>query len=556
MNKPFASLCLIVLALALVSVVLGASPAASLTPPNATKLDAIFSRWSEPNVPGCVVAVKQRNQPAISRSYGSADLEHAVPIGDDTLFEAGSVSKQFTAASALILVEQGKLKLDDDVRKYLPELPDYGVAITIAELLGHTSGLRDWEGVVDITGWPVTTRFYTVKDVLEIATRQKHLNYRPGAAFSYTNTGYVLLAVIVERVSGESFAQFGRRHLFEPLGMRNTQWRDDFRAVVKARAVAYDAVGEVYHQLMPFESVIGAGGLLTTAGDLLKWNDALDAGKLGAFVTSALQRAGTLSDGRPTTYASGLYVDEFQGMHRVWHSGETAGYEAYLARFPDQHLSIALLCNAGQTVDVDSTGDKVAALFLAASDSSRVPAAPVAGPNPSPDQLAPYAGIYFNAALTLKTELIVKDGTLQRVADGLLLVPQSPGVFRASASTIRFSGRESFVRQFDDGRVLDFQRIQPWHPQEAELQAFTGQYRSDEAAASCDVALAEGQIVVSMDDRRWDTSTLQPVSRDTFMKPHHTYRFVRDSKGAVTDLEISDGWEHVYALSFHRVDAR
>ncbi|MDR3389365.1 MAG: serine hydrolase [Rudaea sp.] len=516
-------------------------------------MDAIFLKWNKPDVPGCVVGIEHQDAPPLFRAYGSADLEHGVPIDPATVFEAGSVSKQFTAASALILVEQGKLALDDDVRKYIPELPDYGATITIAQLLGHTSGLRDWEGVVDIAGWPVTTRVYAVKDALEVTARQKSLNYPPGTAFSYTNTGYILLATIVERVSGEPLAKFSNEHLFEPLGMTHTQWRDDFRRVVKRRAVAYDANPGGYHQLMPFENVFGAGGLLTTAGDLLKWNDALDAGTLGKFVTTELQRKSTLRDGRAISYARGLYVTDYHGVRKLSHTGETGGYEAFLARYPDQHVSIALLCNAGQEVDVDSLGDKLADLFLPAPGTpSPVNPAP-AGLKLSAGQLAPYAGLYFDSQFALQMPLEVKDGMLRRVTDGLALTPIAPGEFRTSISTIRFIGNDRVVREFDDGRRWEFRRIQPWHPGSAELSQFAGRYRSDEAQATYDVKVANGYLLIALDDRRWDTTNLDPVSPDTFAKPHHAYHFVRDANGRVSSLEISNGWEHVYALSFQRI---
>jgi CubicO group peptidase (beta-lactamase class C family) len=530
---------------------LGADPVN--TPGLVEKVDAIFLKWNKPDVPGCALGIEHQGAPPLFRAYGSADLEHDEPIEPATVFEAGSVSKQFTAASALILVEQGKLALDDDVRKYIPELNDYGVAITIAQLLGHTSGLRDWEGVADIAGWPVTTRIYTVKDVLELAARQKSLNYRPGIAFSYTNTGYILLAIIVERVSGESLAKFSSEHLFEPLGMTHTQWRDDFRRVVKGRAVAYDAISGSYHQLMPFENVFGAGGLLTTVGDLLKWNDALDTGALGKFVTTQLQRKSTLLDGRPTSYARGLYVANYHGVRKIWHTGETAGYEAFLARYPDQHISIALLCNTGQEVDVDSLGDKLADLFLATPSTPTLASPAPASLNLTVEQLAPYAGLYFNPQFVLQMQLEVKDGVLRRVTDGLKLTPTAPGEFRTTTSTIRFSGNDSFSREFDDGRRWDFRRIQPWHPDSAELSEFAGRYRSDEAQATYDVNVVGGRLAIVLDDRRWDSSNLDTVSIDTFTKPHHAYHFVRNANGRVCGLEISNGWEHVFALLFQRV---
>jgi CubicO group peptidase (beta-lactamase class C family) len=519
----------------------------------AEKLDAIFLKWNKQDSPGCALGIRQQGSPALFRAYGSADLEHGVPIDPSTVFEAGSVSKQFTAASALILVEQGKLALDDDVRKYIPELPDYGVTITVAQLLGHTSGLRDWEGVVDIAGWRVTTRVYTNADVLEIAARQKGLNYRPGTAFSYTNTGYILLTIIVERLSGESFAKFSSERLFEPLRMTHTRWRDDFRRVVKGRAIAYDAIPGGYHQLMPLENVVGAGGLLTTVGDLLTWNDALDAGTLGKFVTTQLQRESTLRDGRVTPYARGLYVANYHGVRKIWHTGETAGYETFLARYPDQHLSIALLCNTGQEANIDSLGDAVADLFLAAPSPPLHDDQKFSRFKLSAEHMKPYSGLYFDPQLSLQMQLDVKDGVLQRVPDGMALTPVAPGEFRTGISTIRFSGKDRFVRDFDDGRKWELHRIRPWHPATAELSEFVGRYRSDEAQATYQVSVTDGRLSIALEDRRWDTTPLDSVAIDTFTKPHHAYHFVRDANGEVSGLEVSNGWEHVYALPFQRI---
>jgi len=516
------------------------------------KLDEIFLQWNRHDVPGCALGIAHRDEPVLIRSYGSADLEHDVPIGNATVFEAGSVSKQFTAASVLLLIERGKLAFGDDVRKYIPELPDYGTTITIAQLLGHTSGLRDWEGVVEIAGVPVTTRVYAVQDVLEIAARQKSLNYPPGTAFSYTNTGYILLAIIVERVSGEPLARFSGEHLFEPLGMSRTQWRDDFRRVVKARAVAYDANSDGYHQLMPFENVVGSGGLLTTVGDLLKWNKALDDGALGKFVTAELQRESTLLDGGTTSYARGLYVTDYHGFRKIWHTGETGGYEAFLARYPDQRLSIALLCNAGQTADVDSLGDQVAEIFSLRTAQRRASAVP-AVLELTADQLAPYAGVYFDQQLALKMQLEVKGGALRRVTDGLVLMPVITGEFRTTTSRVRFIGLDRFLREFDDGRKQEFRRIQPWHPDSAELSEFAGRYLSDEAQAAYDVNVVGGHLSVALDNRRWDAVNLDAISNDTFTKPHHAYHFIRNADGRVSGLEISNGSEHVYAMSFQRI---
>ncbi len=487
------------------------------------------------------------------RAYGSADLEHGVAIDPATVFEIGSVSKQFTAAAVLILIEQGKLAFDDDVRKYVPELPDYGAKITIAQLLGHTSGLREYEEIEEIAGWPLTTRIYTLKDTLEVAARQRSLNFQPGAAFSYSSTGYTLLAIIAERVSGTPLTAFTRDHLFEPLGMTHTQWRDDFRRVVKGRAIAYDADAGGYHQFMPFSNVIGSGGLLSTVADLLKWNEALDTGALGSFVTAELQRQSTLLDGRAISYARGLYVASYHGVREIWHAGERAGYLSFLARYPDQHLSIALLCNAGEDADASALGDRVADLFLPAPDAS-TPAGPKTTPRLTDEQLAPYAGLFFNPkAIFFQMRLDVKNGVLRRESDGLEFAPVAAGDFKTRNSTIHFTDKDHFVREFTNGGAsrAEYQRMQPWHPEAAQLSELAGRYESAEALATYDVSVENGHLVLAVDDRRWDRAVLDPVSTDMFKEPDAVIRFIRAANGRVSSLEIGEG--HVYSLSFRRI---
>ena len=297
----------------------------------------------------------------LARAYGSANLEHDIPNTPETVFEAGSVSKQFTAAAIVLLARQGKLSLDDDVRRHIPEVPDYGTPITLRHLLNHTSGLRDWGSVMQLAGWPRGTRIYTHAHTLDVVSRQKSLNFTPGTEYSYSNTGYNLLAMIVERVSGVSFAEFSRRELFEPLGMTKTEWRDDFTRTVKGRATAYVMDDGAWHQQMPFENIHGNGGLLTTVNDLLRWNQALDSGTIAGL--DALETQGVLSNGRKIEYALGLSVTEFRGLREVSHSGATAGYRAYLARYPGTGVSVALLCNAGNANPGLAT--RAASIFMA-----------------------------------------------------------------------------------------------------------------------------------------------------------------------------------------------
>ncbi|MDQ3917608.1 MAG: beta-lactamase family protein, partial [Acidobacteriota bacterium] len=275
-------------------------------------IDALLKEWAPGVGPGCVYAAARDGRTLFTRTYGMADLEHDVPVTAESVFNVGSVSKQFTAAAALLLVQDGKLRLDDDIRKYLPEMPDYGRPITIRHLLNHTSGLREWTQLESLSGRPLNWHAYRNADVLKIAARQRGLNHAPGDRYSYTNTGYVLLAIIVERVSGSSLPEFTRERLFKPLGMNSTGWDDDPRRIVKHRANGYRKAASksgapVYAKA---ESVSGVGNtygsasLLTTVGDLLIWNDALDSGSLGAFVTTELQRKGVLNDGRTISYGA------------------------------------------------------------------------------------------------------------------------------------------------------------------------------------------------------------------------------------------------------------
>jgi CubicO group peptidase (beta-lactamase class C family) len=213
------------------------SPKQSASAVPEARIDAVFSKWTA-QTPGCAVGVSKDGGPVVQKAYGMADLEHDVPNRADTIFEAGSVSKQFTAAAVLLLAQEGRLSLDDPVRKHVPELPDYGAPLTIRHMLQHTSGLRDWGELAAIAGWPRTSRVHTHEHVVDILSRQKSLNFPSGTQYSYSNSGYNLAAVIVARVSGRSFAEFSNERIFTPLGMSRTSWRDDHTRIVKGRATA------------------------------------------------------------------------------------------------------------------------------------------------------------------------------------------------------------------------------------------------------------------------------------------------------------------------------
>ena len=337
--------------------------AATQAPSLEPKVDALFARWTA-TTPGCAVGVGSGGRSVLERAYGMADLEHDVRNKPDTIFEAGSVSKQFTAAAVLLLVRDGKIALEDPVRKYIPELPDYRTPLTIRHMLNHTSGLRDWGSLAGIAGWPRGSRVHTHAHVVEILSRQTALNFTPGSRYSYSNSGYNLAAVLVARVSGMSFAEFSQKRLFQPLGMTRTSWRDDYTLVLKDRAIAYAGAAGGFRLDMPFENVHGNGGLLTTVGDLLRWNENFVTPKVGdADFVKLQQTTVPFTSGTMQTYAFGLMIGTYKGVREVSHSGSTAGYRAHLMRYPDQHVSVAVLCNAG-TANATQLARSVADLYL------------------------------------------------------------------------------------------------------------------------------------------------------------------------------------------------
>jgi CubicO group peptidase (beta-lactamase class C family) len=512
----------------------------------AAKVDEIFAEWKSQESPGCTVAVSEGGKTLLSRAYGMADLEHDAPITPTTIFEAGSVSKQFTAAAALILVQQGKLSLTDDVRKYVPELPDYGKPITIAHLIHHTSGLRDWGAIVGVNGWPRGTRIHTHAHMLDVASRQKALNYEPGAEFSYTNTGYNLLVVIVERITGQSFAEFTRQQIFEPLGMKHTSWRDDFTRVVKGRAIAYVKAEDGFHSEMPFENVHGNGGLLTTSEDLLLWNENFTHGKVGGpWLIEALQRRGRLNDNREIEYAGGLFMLTYEGLPEVSHGGATAGYRAFLARYPGQNLSVATLCNLGD-IDPDGLSHRVADLFLTGKKAA-APLAPAQEVQLPTDEIAGRAGMYRHSRTGDVLRLEMKEGKL-RTGGGRAVWPLSTSLFLVeNGSKLDFAPNGLRVLT-PEGDTILFDRVTEVTPTAAQLAEYVGDYTSDEAEVTWKVAMEEGKLVIKWRPDR--TVALKPIYADAFHAENgFLIRFFR-KEGKISGLSL--GLSRVRDLRFAR----
>ena len=513
-------------------------------PAVAAKVDQVFKAWTD-TTPGCAVGVSQNGRSVLEKGYGMADLEHDAKNTGDTIFEAGSVSKQFTAAAVLLLARDGKLSLDDPVRKYLPELPDYGKPLTIRHMLTHTSGLRDWGNVAAIAGWPRTTRVHTHAHVLDIVQRQRSLNFPSGTRYSYSNTGYNLAAIIVARVSGMSFADFSRTRLFEPLGMTRTSWRDDYTRVVKGRAIAYSPARGGFSQDMPFENVHGNGGLLTTVGDLLKWTANFSSPKVGdATLVREQQEPGRFNDGRQHGYALGLGIGSYKGVREVNHSGATAGYRAYLADYPDQRASVAVLCNAG-SANPTQYAHAVADLYLGSAIAAAAPE-----PSSAPKYDLKAAEAEAIAGLYRSTETggplrLVKEQSGLRIEGGAPLQAQSGTRFSTTnRRTVEVEGgRLSLIDQF--GTVEPYERIPDAQLQPRPLTDYVGTYVSDEAEVTYVVSAQDGTLVLK---RRPDTTIRLAVVYADGFRGLGFIRFHRDGAGKVTGFSVSQ--DRVWDLRF------
>lgn len=417
-----------------------AAPAAAqtgtLSPAQLARIDSVFARWNHPTSPGCALGVSHRDQVVLERGWGMAELEHRVPITPATIFEGGSVSKQFTAAAVLLLAQQGKLSLDDDVRRWVPEVPDYGAPITLRHLLTHTSGLKDWGSVAAIGGWPRTSRVYTHAHVLEIIGRQGTLNHPPGAEYIYSNTNYNLLAIVAERAGGESLAALTRGMIFEPLGMTRSGWRDDHTRIVPGRAQAYAAQGTGWRLQMPNENVYGNSSLLTTVGDLLRWSANSNHLRVGGEAFRAEQhRRGILSSGDTISYAAGVQLLQYRGSPEISHTGATAGYRAFLGQYPESGWAVAILCNASNAPPAPLGHAVVDALLdRAPGPAANPPAATLQVAPAPPASLGEYPGRYRSTEADVAFDAVVQEGRL------VLLGPVGRRVVLTPAGTDRFTG--------------------------------------------------------------------------------------------------------------------
>jgi CubicO group peptidase (beta-lactamase class C family) len=550
--------------LSIVCVLVPARVAAAQAAPAdlAARIDSVFSRFT-PNTPGCGVGVGKDGRTLYTHGYGAANLEYRVPNTDSTVFESGSVAKQFTASALVLLAQDGKLSLDDDIRKYLPEVPEFGgQRITIRNLLTHTSGLRDQWGLLGILGRGPGTQVHSAMTTLDLVAHQKMLNFAPGREYLYSNTGYALAGLIVQRVSGKSLNEFTQERLFRPLGMTHTQWRDDFTRVVPNRATAYSgSATSGFHTDMPFTNMVGNGGLLSTMDDLLRWNENLDHPTVGgqAYV-DAMQTRMRLTNGRTISYALGLEVQDYHGIREVAHGGSTAGYRTYLARFPEQHVSVAVWCNyAG--ANAGSLAHQVADLVLTKTPAVAAQASAMKVEVPLAE-IARWAGTYRDLHTDQTVTFVATDRGLARVVGGrggaggareiLPLPTLAFNRFMSAQGDVVFKrtpGKRIFDLVRPDGDTLHFEEVRP--ASTVAIADYAGTYVSDELDAQFVIGTRNGKLVLMR--RPYETFELQPMYVDDFEAGGGlgSLRFARDARGKVTGFSFYAG--RVLDVRFRRL---
>lgn len=507
------------------------------------EVDTIFS-WVKPGMPGCVAAASDNGKLVVNRAYGLADLERNVPLTPESLLDAGSIRKQFVAAAVLLLVEDGKLALSDDVRKHIPELHDFGHTITIDHLLTHTSGIRDWVALQNWANGDIP--------VMSMIMRQRTLNFVPGTEWSYSNSGYVLLPDIVTRVSGMKFSEFLHQRVLEPLGMKSSRYIDNPLIVIPNRALAYEPLAGgtwIMDMRLSENERGGAGGLFTTAADLVTWNDALGTGRLGTFVTAKIQEPATLSNGRRLTYARGLSLMNETAGRMLLHGGGSAAYRSIAARFLDHGISVAVLCNAGEASD--ARDDFAAAIFdlVAAGKGFKraerpSPPAGIAGVD-----VSGRAGLFFSERTGDPLRLAANGGRLA-IAGGGPLVTLAADRFRIARPSTNFMSNDDFELRFlsDDqfeirsmeGATTRYRRARPFAPAAEDLKAFAGRYESEELTATLEIAPGRQGVTARLNGSRPLGLEFRPVDPDTFQFSAFTLRFVRDSAGKVVALDLNN----------------
>lgn len=531
------------------SLALGCAAAAQQNPEG--KIDALFTEIDPTDAPGLAVAVVRDGEVVLRKGYGLASLEHQVPITSSTVFDVASVSKQFTGLAVAMLVEQGRIQLDDDIREYIPELPDFGRPITIDHLLHHTSGLRDWPATLAVAGWRMDD-VIAFDQILTMAYNQESLNFVPGSEYTYSNTGYNLLAELVARVTGQTFREWTDEHLFRPLGMANTHFRDDHNEVIPDRAYGYARRGDSGYMRVPDNlTALGSSSLFSTVDDLTKWVLNFDDPSVGGPAAIELMRTrGVLDDGSEISYAFGLSHGKHRGLPTVSHSGSWASFTSHVVHFPEQRFGVIVLANNG-SINASRAAYDVADIFLEAelAPPERTAGAATAAVEIAPSILEDYVGTYrlgpgWYVRISLDGGALTTRATRE---------PEFPMTARSETEFwVEAYGAPIVFGRDDAGEVTHFEYRGRHAPRlergagdagsPARLEEFVGEYDSEELGTSYRIDAVDGALV--MRHRRHGSIALTRAWQDDFSGSEwftRSIEFERDDAGVVIGFVVNAG---------------
>ncbi|HEX6126584.1 MAG TPA: serine hydrolase [Pyrinomonadaceae bacterium] len=547
--------------IALISFVFGLTTAGTMAQQNTAqptdetinKVDGYLSQWDKKDMPGVAVGIIKDGKLVYKRGLGMANLDHDIPNTPTTLFTVASVSKAFTAACVVLLSQQGKLSLDDDIRKYVPEMPQYGDTITIRHLLHHTSGIREYQALVRFAGLG-TDNVYDEKFILKLMARQKNVSFKPGEKYQYSNSNYQLLGMIVARVSGKSLRAFADENIFKPLGMKNTMFADDRFEIVKNRAHGY-MVGpdkSVRARSSLFD-LVGGGGLMTTVEDLYLWDQNFYDPKVGGReMISLLTTPATLNSGEKSTYAFGMWSSKYKGLKKVTHSGNMPGFRAQHVSFPDQRFSVIVLSN-NSTIIPPTVVEKIAGIYLEGqfTDNAEKPKVDIASMLPgipiAEEDAARYAGIFTNHDLGLTFRMNMKDGKLvhtglakgelpvMRTADGRLVMVEGESRYEMIPVTDKSGAVWQMKLPKSNGQADMFVRVKAASDSPERLTEYFGTYYGEEFDANYTIAPKGKGFTLHIGDFGFEVP-ITPAYEDVFTTANGQIRlvFTRDDKGKIT----------------------
>lgn len=519
------------------------------------KIDALFKKWDNNNSPGYAVGVVRNDSLVFAKGYGMANLEYNIPITPETIFHMASVSKQFTAFSIVLLARQGKLNLDDDIHKYLPWFPDLKVKITVHNLLNHTSGIRDQWQLLAIAG----TRLHDVitqDQIIKILSKQRALNFNPGEEWSYSNSGYTMLAEIVRAVSGKSLRQFTDSAIFKPLEMKDTHFHDDYTEIVPNRSYSYDRKDDTHFQNSTLSySVAGATSLFTNVSDMSKWIMNFYNHKVGDQQdTEQLTQKGKLNNGKEQNYAMGIFVDDYKGHKRYSHNGSDAGYRTMVSIFPDIKMGFIVFGNVGDA-DPGGKAEQISDLFIKDLSVKKKTLKPVITDSASAifnDTLAikKILGSYiaddairFNFNLNSKKLYLKENGHINQLTKGTkdtLVMPNFPGVkfvFKVK------NPKETILDEYwPDGHRLLVKYNANEKTTDKQLLAYVGNYYCPELDCSYQIVLKNHHLLLT--NSKYNDSPIILYGDDHLTNNlwwMDNLKVLRNNKDQITGFEVNSG---------------